>query len=124
MIDQFEIEFLFEDEPHGAVMDLLREAGAEQIAYKNEVGFSGGEVILAVLAAELMTNVVIKLSRLWNCGIIVDARGSKVKTKKDCGLPRGAVLIISSKGMQVELKEPTELNLDPLLVRALKPDKS
>lgn len=45
----------------------------------NQRGFTGVEVVIVgILLANALTNLVIRLSPLWKCGVLVDARGSRV----------------------------------------------
>jgi hypothetical protein len=53
--------------------------------------------------ADSLANLIIRLSPLWKCGVIVDARGARVLTKKDCDLPKGTVLVIAPDGTESKL---------------------
>jgi hypothetical protein len=115
MSDRLSVKVSFEDESYADVTAVLREAGGEDIKRARGLGVTGAEVILVLLAISALTNVVIKLTRLWKCGVVVDARGDTVVTRKDCNLPAGSVLVISKDGQESKLHEPSEVELKKLL---------
>jgi hypothetical protein len=104
------------DEPPEDILRALREAGAQNVKEVKQRGLTGIEiVVVGTLLANALANLVIRLSPLWKCGIIVDARGSRVLTKKDCDLARGTVLIISPNGTQSKFHEPSEVDSGSLI---------
>jgi hypothetical protein len=112
-----EVEFEFADEDPIALKTLLRDVNADNIEEVAEEGLLPliGVVIAAAMAISALVNIIIRLTRLWSCGIIVDARTSTIRTKKDCDLPRGAVLVFASDGTKHKLYEPTETDLAKLI---------
>ena len=77
------VDISFEDEASEDIIVALKDIGGENVQQVRQRGFTGIEtVIAAVLVVTALTDLVIRLSRLWKCGIIVDARGSRILTKK------------------------------------------
>lgn len=110
------VDISFEDEASEDIIVALKDIGGENVQQVRQRGFTGIEtVIAAVLVVTALADLVIRLSRLWKCGIIVDARGSRILTKKDCDLPRGSVLIIAPDGTETKLNEPSQGEIDKLL---------
>jgi hypothetical protein len=112
-----EVEFEFMDEDPIAFTALLQNANASDIEEVAEEGLLPilGVVIAAVIAINALSNVIVRLTRLWSCGIIVDARTSTIHTKKNCDLPRGTVLVFAPDGTRHQLHEPTETDLAKLI---------
>jgi hypothetical protein len=120
-MDTWPIEVSFSDENQTAIANVLNEAGVANLKVSKPVGFAGLELLmLGAIAAPMIGNLIIKLSRLWQCGTVVDARNSKIVTEKNCDLPRGTVLIIAPDGVQSKLHEPSEIEVKSLLEIALK----
>jgi hypothetical protein len=112
------------DESPEEIMTVLNEVGAQKVREVKERGFTGIEiVVVGVLIANALANLIIRLSPLWKCGVVVDTRGSRVLTTKDCDLPRGTVLVISPDGKQSTFHEPSEVD-SASLVKALGGAKS
>ncbi|NEU77626.1 hypothetical protein [Nostoc sp. UIC 10630] len=106
--DQLKVKVSFDDEPTQDVLAALQEVGAADVEELEQHGVLGiGTVILAILVGNAFYRLVASLLRLWKCGVIVDARGSRVVVKKDCDLPPGSVLIIKLDGTKVTLNEPS-----------------
>lgn len=111
-----QFSFVFIDEEIGAVTALLEEADAASISQVEQRGMTGVELIIfAVLATRAASEIISKLSRMWKCGVIVDTRGTRVVTEKNCDLPRGDVMIISTDQDRVTLHEPAKSDIESLL---------
>jgi hypothetical protein len=114
--DQVKFEISFEDEAPQDVYTALQEVGADEVKEVTQRGLTGVEfVIVGVVIASAVCSIVGKVLRLWKCGVIVDARGVKVTTEKDCKLPRGTVLIVNRDGTEVTLHEPSDQQLTDLI---------
>lgn len=112
-----EVEFEFADEDPEALKSLLLDVKVDDIDEVAEGDLLPvlAVVIAAAMAISALSNVVIRLTRLWSCGIIVDARTSTILTKKDCDLPRGSVLVFTADGTKHKLHEPSEADLARLI---------
>jgi hypothetical protein len=112
-----EVEFEFRNGDPRELTTLLQDASASDIEEVSEDGLLPllGVVIAAVIAISALSNVIVRLMRIWSCGIIVDARTSTIHTKKDCDLPRGTVLVFTTDGTQHQLHEPTETDVAKLI---------
>lgn len=112
-----DVEFAFADEDLAALKELLEEEGAEEIGDTEDSELLPGILVVVgvVIAVVALTNVIIKLSRLWKCGIIVDARTDVLRTQKDCDLPRGTVVVLERDGTKHSLHEPSESDLGGLI---------
>ena len=62
-----------------------------------------------------LVGLVARILRLWNSGIVVDARSPKILIEKNCELPRGTVLVISKDGTQSKLHEPSDQQRNELI---------
>ena len=112
-----EVEFRFADEDQAELTAVLQSARATDIEEVTEQGILPiiGVVVAAVIALNALSNVIIKLVRVWSCGIIVNARTVTIQTKKDCDLPKGTVLVFTADGTRHQLHEPTETDLSKLI---------
>ena len=116
MDKSLEIDVSFRDEALEEVISILEEVGAQNIKEVKQRGFTGVEIaVVGALVSSALANLVIRLLPLWKCGVIVDARGSRVLTEKNCDLPRGTVLVISPDGTESKVHEPSELQMKSLL---------
>jgi hypothetical protein len=114
--ESLHFELSFSDEDAKQVIALLDQAGATNTKEVQQKAVSGIEVlILAVIAVEALVNIIIKLLQVWKCGVVVDARGSRVVTKKNCDLPHGDVLVLTKDGARHELHRPSEFDLGALI---------
>lgn len=110
------VDVLAMDGPPEDILQALNEVGAQNVKEVKQRGLSGIEiVVVATLVANALANLVIRLSPLWKCGVIVDARGSRILTKKDCDLPPGTVLVISPDGTQSNFHQPSEADSSSLI---------
>lgn len=110
------LELTFADEDAPVVLSILQEAEARNIESVRQLGVVGIEtLVLAIITVQALANVIIKILRLWKCGIVVDARGKRVLTKKDCNLPRGSMLVFTKKGEQLRLDQPSDFNIQGLI---------
>jgi hypothetical protein len=116
-----DVEIVFADEELEAVRAILEEEGAEQVSEVEESDLlpAVAIVIAASIALIALCNIVIKLSRLWACGVVVDARGTIIHTEKNCDLPRGDVLVFSQDGTKHTLHEPKEADLRSVIEAAV-----
>ena len=95
---------------------ILQQADAADVNQVRQRGMTGIEVVLvAVLATRAVSEIIERVSRLWKCGVVIDTRGSRLLTEKNCDLPRGDVVIIQAAGEQVTLHEPANLDIAALL---------
>ena len=99
----------------------MRAAGATEVEEITEEGILplAALLIAGVVALSALANIVIKLSRLWKCGVIVDARLGTPQVRKDCALPRGAVIVLTGKDERAEFNEPSQVEISDALVSAI-----
>jgi hypothetical protein len=116
-----EVEFQFKDENPIELKALLEEASASDVEEVTEEGLLPlvGVVVAAVIAIQALGNVIVKLTRLWSCGIIIDARTATIRTTKDCDLPRGVVLVLTKNDTKHQIYEPSETDIGKLLDGAI-----
>jgi len=120
MATSFRVEVSFKDEVPNTVSALLKEVGATNVKQVEQRGFTGVEIVfIGMVIADTLANLVIKLTPLWKCGVVVDARGSTVLTKKDCNLPRGTVLVLSPDDTKAELHQPSEIDIQSVIKAAV-----
>lgn len=114
------LELTFADEDTPEVLSILKEAEAQDVHPVRQSGALGIEtLVVAVIALYAITNVLIKILRVWKCGIVVDARGPRVLTRKNCDLPRGSILILTKKGEQLRFDQPSDFDLKGVIEKAL-----
>lgn len=112
------IDLSFRDEDPDAVEAVLRELGAGGLQRVDQGGMTGIEILfVGAVAASTLANLVIRLSRLWKCGVSLDARGPRIVSEKDCNLPAGSVLVIAPNGTRSTLHEPSEVTIQEHLQR-------
>lgn len=111
------VRIVFEGEDQQELEDLLRHAGATGVEEVTESGLLpvDGTALAAVVEPGGLANVVMKLSRLWSCGLVVDVRGATVEVEKSCDLPRGTVVVPAAEGSERRLHEPSEQEVAALL---------
>jgi hypothetical protein len=120
MDQKLEVEVKFADEDAAQVTTVLKEVGANDVKTRSRLAFADpATIVVCIMVAEALVNLVIKLLPLWKCGVVVDARGPKVTTEKDCALPAGSVLVISQDGTKTELQKPTEFDIKSLIDKVL-----
>ncbi len=113
-----DVEFVLDSEDDVILVgDYLTAADASQVEVLEDEGFIPvvGVIVAAVIAGTALANVIIKISRLWKSGVIVDARGPIVRTEKSSALPRGTILVLSKDGVNHEINEPSTLDLASLI---------
>jgi hypothetical protein len=116
MANAIPIQIVFADENAPDVMAILAQEKADQVEAVQQFGAVGIEtLIVAVIVAEAFASLVCKITNLWKCGVIVDARGTRIVTKRDCDLPRGSVLILNKAGEQHKLERPSESDIKSLI---------
>ena len=112
MSDELKIDVLFEEESADQVIILLEETGAQKVKNLKQQGFVGVEsIVVAILVIQALVNFLIKLIQIWNVGVTVDVRGARVKVSRESDLPRGTILIISAKGVETKLNQPSGFDL-------------
>lgn len=116
-MESCEAEFVIEEREAEVLTGLLEGAGAADVEALEDEGFLplAGVLVVAVIAVSALANVVMMVLRLWKTGVVVDARGSVVRTQKDAALPRGTVLVLTKAGTRHELSEPSALDIASLL---------
>ena len=120
MTNSIEFDLSFKDESAQEALSVLKEVGAKDAVQVPKRGFTGVEIaIIGILGAQAFANLIIKLLPLWKCGVVVDARGSKVATRKDCSLPQGSVLVISKSGIQTNLERPSGFEMNSLIEKII-----
>jgi hypothetical protein len=119
-MSESDVEFSFSDEETETLITILQQEGATDVEEIAEQDFLPviGIVVAAAIGLDALVNVVIKLIRVWKCGLIVDARGSIVRTEKNCDLPRGSVLVFTQDGTEHKLHEPKEEDVAALIKAA------
>lgn len=112
-MEDHDVEIVFDGEDQQELEELLRQAGATGVEEVTEAGLLPivGVAVAAVIGLSGLANVVMKVSRLWKCGVVVDARSSIIKTEKNCALPRGTVLVFATDGSEHTLHEPSEVEV-------------
>lgn len=122
-MEDFEIDVTFSPADEAEERDAeaaLKAAGAGKIRRMEEYGLSGLEIaFLAIVSVQTLVNIVIRLSRLWSTGVVVDARGSKVRTTRSTDLPSGTVIVIGKDGDQIKIDNPQEVSLQDAVRGAL-----
>lgn len=95
------------------------ESGATgRVRRLQERGLTGVEIaLIAIVSVQALTSIIARLSRQWHAGVIVDARGSKVRTIRDPNVPRGTVIVILMDGTKHEIHEPKEEQLTSILAQ-------
>lgn len=115
-----DIEVSFKDENPLDVMTILEKVSAQNVENVSQRGLTGIEfVIVGTLAVSALSNLILKLLPLWKCGVIVDARGKKIVTKKNCDLPQGTVLVIHPDGTEAQLNQPADIDMKSLIAELL-----
>jgi hypothetical protein len=116
MNDNLKVDVSFLDENPEEVIAILKEVGAQNVKRVEGRGFIGIEILIAgILVVDALANLVIRLLPLWKGGVIIDARGPRVLTKKDSNLARGDVVIISADGEESKLYAPSEIEIKSLI---------
>jgi len=116
---EIDVTFTRQDENDEKETFAVVESGASnQVRRIEQRGLTGVEIaLIALVTVQAFTTIITRLSRLWHSGVIVDARGSKVRTTKDPNLPPGIVVMIQTDGVRTELHEPKDEQLLPIIAR-------
>ena len=111
------VEFAVDAEDADATIEVLGEERADEVEELEEVGLLPAALVIvaAVIALGGLVNAVIRLTRAFSCGVVVDARGEIVRTRKDKNLPRGVVVVLTAEGTEVTLDNPSEVQLSDAL---------
>lgn len=121
MDSELEIKVSFQDEVVEEVVSVLKKVGAKDIEQIKKLGMAGiDDVVLCVVVIYALTDFIFKLSNLWKCGVVVDARRKRILTEKNCDLPRGTVLVISPDGTKSKLFKPSKFQISELFQSCLK----
>ena len=90
----------------------VESAALGEIRRVEERGLTGVEIaLIALVSVEAFAAVIALLYRQWHAGVVVDARGSKVRTTRDPNVPRGVVIVIQKDGVRTEMHEPQDEQL-------------
>jgi hypothetical protein len=116
---ELDVTFTPRDENDEKETQVAVESGAAgEVRRLEERGLTGVEIaLIAIVSVHALAGVITRLSRLWHVGVIVDARGSKVRTTRDPNLPRGDLIVILKDGTKHEIHEPKEQDLTSILAR-------
>ncbi len=121
MTPDIDLELTFSDESPEQIQALLEQLGASDVVQQKQRGAAGIEfAFVAMIAVQVLANLVIRLLPLWKAGVVVDARGSRVFTYKDADLPRGSVTVLAKDGTKSTLHQPSELDVNGVLGSLLK----
>jgi len=113
-----DVEFVVTDNDELALLNrILEEEQASDVEQVSDSGFVEivGIIVAAVVALTGLANVVVKLARLRKSGVIVDARGSVIRTTVTGDLPSGTVLVLAREGTQHEFHDVSNLEVPQLL---------
>jgi hypothetical protein len=103
-------------EPPERVLAILRELDATNIEQIKERGLGGTETVVAgILLAKGLANLIVRLLTMWQCGVVVDARTSRISTERNCDLPKGTVLVIDPGGVRSTIARPSAAQLQSLV---------
>lgn len=116
---QSTVEFTFEgfdasdEERADKVAREVREAGgqAEIRGEGDGTDFAFIPVILGAMALVALAHVIKNLVDDLQVGVVIDARGERVVTRKDKNLPRGTVMVVSKDGESAALEQPDKETL-------------
>jgi len=101
------------NEPADQVVAILRDADAQSVTQVKERGLNGIEtVIAAVVAVKGLARLAVRLSQIWTCAVVVDAREPRILAAKKCDLPQGTVEIILRDGKRSTLTRPSERQVE------------
>jgi len=116
MQNDIQIDLSLDSEDTAATEALLKELQAGEIEKVSEKGLTGVEIFFfAIMALPALTNMIIRISALLKTGVVVDARGKRVRIRKEKSLPQGDVLVLTKKGEKSTLHAPSEAKLSALL---------
>jgi hypothetical protein len=103
------------------VLAVLRQLDARDVKEVKQRGLSGIEtIVVGLMSVKALAGLIVRLLPMWKCGVLVDARGARVVTEKNCDLPGGTVLVINQNGAQTKLAGPTDAQVQ-LLVKDFVP---
>ena len=98
------------------VLAILREEDAREVHEVKERGLGGMETIVSgFLLARGLGNVVGKLLPQWQCGIVVDARGARIRAERNCDLPAGTLRVINPDGTRTTVQQPSSAQVHSLI---------
>jgi len=100
------------------VKDVAEEGSVEDLRQMGAIGFE--TVILALVAGHYLVDLIIKISREWRPGVVVDMTGPKVLIEQsdDPGL-RGVILIHQKDGTTTKIQRNKVETSSDLLKNAL-----
>lgn len=111
-----------EDDHAEKVAQQVRDEGGQAEVAGEGSGFDLAfiPIILGAIALVGLVHVIKNLVDDFQVGIVIDARGEKIVTKKDNNLPRGTVLVLSKDGESVKLEQPDKETLADAVKAAVK----
>jgi hypothetical protein len=114
--DEFGVDLTVDSANASEAHKILEQGGARDLAEAREMGLTGVEIsVLAIMALPALVNAVIRLSQLFKSGVVVDARGSRVRITRSKDLPSGSVLVLGKDGQKSTLHQPSEAAVTNLL---------
>jgi hypothetical protein len=118
---EIDVTFTPQDENDENETFTAVESGAPgAIRRVEERGLTGVEIaLIGLVSIQAFAAIITRLSRQWHAGVIVDARGSKVRTTRDATVPRGVVIMIRNDGVRTEMHEPQDEQLLSTIVAQL-----
>ena len=105
------------DEISGA----LAEAGATDVDISQpKAGFDPITItVVAVLAVSAIGDLIMRIRAKRKCRQIIDARNGEVKTKLECAIKDGRIIVITSQGDKVEIVDvPDGVDLGKIIEAA------
>ena len=52
---------------------------------------------------------------MWQSGVVVDARTSRISTERNCHLPKGTALMIDPAGVRSTMAQPSAAQLQSIV---------
>jgi hypothetical protein len=89
------------------ISSALAEAGATDVDISQpQAGFDPITItVIAVLAVSAIGDVVMRIRAKRQCRQIIDARNGEVKTKLECAIKDGRIIVIAGDGDKVEIAD-------------------
>ena len=110
---ELSVEFAVDAEDAEATASALADEGGADVEELEEAGILPAAlvVVIGIIAVSGLANVVMRLSRAFACGVVIDTRGETVRTRKDGNLPRGTVVVLTRAGEEATLYEPSQVEI-------------
>jgi hypothetical protein len=103
------------------ISDALAEAGATDVDItRPRAGIDPITItVIAVLAVSAIGDLIMRIRAKRQCRQIIDARNGEVKTKMDCDIKDGRIIIVASDGDKVEIADvPDGVDLGKIIETA------